>query len=135
MILLYTMSSIYHGLSARIKGKKVLQILDHCSIFLLIAGSYTPFTLCSLMQDNPVTAWIIFGVIWGAAIIGIILNSIDLKHFKKFSMACYLLMGWCIIFKFPALPGLIGTNGCILLVAGGLVYTLGAVLYGVRKKA
>ena len=83
MILLYTMSSIYHGLSPRVTGKKVLQVLDHCSIFLLIAGSYTPFTLCTLMQDDPVIAWIIFGVIWGFAILGIILNSIDLKKYKK----------------------------------------------------
>ena len=69
MILLYTMSSIYHGLSPKVSGKKVLQILDHCSIFLLIAGSYTPFTLCTLMQDDPVVAWTIFGIIWGFAVL------------------------------------------------------------------
>lgn len=135
MIILYTMSSIYHGLSPKTKGKKVLQVLDHCSIFLLIAGSYTPFTLCTLREADPVSAWIIFGVIWGAAIIGIVLNSIDLKHYKKFSMICYLAMGWCIIFKMPILPEYLGIPGCILLVAGGLVYTVGAILYGVRKKA
>ena len=123
MIILYTMSSIYHGLSPKLTGKKVFQVLDHCSIFLLIAGSYTPFTLCTLMQDNPIVAWIIFGIIWGFAILGIILNSIDLKHYKKFSMICYLAMGWCIIFKMPALPELLGISGCILLVAGGAVYT------------
>lgn len=134
MILLYTMSSIYHGLSPRVTGKKVLQVLDHCSIFLLIAGSYTPFTLCTLMQDDPVIAWIIFGVIWGFAILGIILNSIDLKKYKKFSMICYLAMGWCIIFKMPVLPNLLGWTGCTLLIAGGVVYTIGAILYGIRKK-
>lgn len=134
MILLYTMSSVYHGLSPRVTGKKVLQVLDHCSIFLLIAGSYTPFTLCTLMQDDPVVAWIIFGIIWGFAILGIILNSIDLKKYKKFSMICYLAMGWCIIFKMPVLPSLLGWTGCALLIAGGVVYTIGAILYGVRKK-
>ena len=134
MIILYTMSSIYHGLSPKVKGKKVMQILDHCSIFLLIAGSYTPFTLCTLMQDNQISAWVIFGLIWGFAVIGIILNSIDLKRYKKFSMICYLAMGWCIIFKMPVLPKYLGIPGCILLVAGGVVYTIGAVLYGVRKK-
>ena len=108
MILLYTMSSIYHGLSPKVKGKKVLQILDHCSIFLLIAGSYTPFTLCTLREENPITGWVIFGVIWGFAILGIVLNSIDLKKYKKFSMICYLVMGWCIIIKMPVLPELLG---------------------------
>lgn len=132
MIILYTMSSVYHGLSPRRKGKKVMQVLDHCSIFLLIAGSYTPFTLCPLREDNPATGWTIFGIIWLMAIIGIVLNAIDLKTFKKFSMVCYLVMGWCIIVKMPVLPSLIGNVGCTLLVLGGVVYTIGAVLYGVR---
>lgn len=134
MIILYTMSSIYHGLSPKVTGKKVMQVLDHCSIFLLIAGSYTPFTLCTLREYNPWTGWIIFGIIWGVAIIGIILNSIDLKKYKKFSMICYLAMGWCIIVKMPLLPTLLGKAGVTLLVAGGVVYTIGAILYGVRKK-
>lgn len=134
MIILYTMSSIYHGLSPKLKGKKVFQILDHCSIFLLIAGSYTPFTLCTLREDNLVTGWLIFGIIWTFAIIGIILNSIDLKKYKKFSMICYLAMGWCIIVKMPILPKLLGIPGCVLLVSGGVVYTVGAVLYGIGKK-
>ena len=135
MILLYTMSSIYHGLKPNTTGKKVFQILDHCSIFLLIAGSYTPFTLCTLREYDSTTGWVIFGVIWGMTVLGIVLNSIDLKHFKKFSMICYLAMGWCIIAKANLLPELLGMTGVILLVAGGLVYTIGAVLYAVRKKA
>lgn len=135
MILLYTMSSIYHGLKPNTTGKKVFQILDHCSIFLLIAGSYTPFTLCTLREYNTATGWILFGFIWGMTVLGIILNSIDLKQFKKFSMICYLVMGWCIIAKATLLPELLGMRGFILLVAGGVVYTIGAVLYGVRKKA
>ncbi len=134
MILLYTMSSIYHGLSPKLKAKKVMQVLDHCSIFLLIAGSYTPFTLCTLREYDPVTGWVIFGVIWAFAIIGIILNSIDLKKYKIFSMICYLAMGWCIIFKVSLLPKLLGLTGFTLLVAGGIVYTIGAILYGVGKK-
>ena len=97
MIILYTMSSIYHGLKPERPAKKVFQILDHCSIFLLIAGSYTPFALCTIREVDVATGWTIFGVIWGLAILGIILNSIDIKKFKVFSMICYLLMGWCII--------------------------------------
>ena len=134
MIILYTMSSIYHGLSPKIKGKKVFQILDHCSIFLLIAGSYTPFTLCTLREDNTIWGWTIFGIIWGFAILGIVLNAVDLKSYKKFSMICYLVMGWCIIFKIFTLFRLLGTAGCVLLITGGVIYTIGAILYGIRKK-
>lgn len=134
MLLLYTMSSIYHGLSPKLKSKKVFQILDHCSIFLLIAGSYTPFALCTIRESNPLTGWIIFSIIWGFAVLGIVLNSIDIKRYKVFSMICYLLMGWCIIFKVNQLPQLLTTNGFILLVAGGVTYTIGAILYGVGKK-
>lgn len=134
VILLYTMSSIYHGLSPKLKGKKVLQVLDHCSIFLLIAGSYTPFALCSLREYDNLTGWTIFSVIWILAIIGIILNAIDLKRYKVFSMICYLLMGWCIIIKVHVLPELLTMTGFILLLLGGIVYTIGAVLYGIGKK-
>ena len=134
MLLLYTMSSIYHGLSPKLKAKKVFQVLDHCAIFLLIAGSYTPFCLCTLREYDPKTGWIIFGIIWATAIIGIIFNSIDLKKYKVFSMVCYLLMGWCIIIKASLLPELLTLTGFILLVSGGIVYTIGAVLYGLGKK-
>ena len=134
MILLYTMSSIYHGLNPNLKGKKVMQILDHCSIFLLIAGCYTPFTLCTLREYDTATGWWIFGIIWSVAILGITLNAIDLKKYKKFSMICYLVMGWCIIFEIAVLPELITWNGFILLLSGGIVYTIGAILYGLGKK-
>ena len=134
MVLLYTMSSIYHGLKPNTTAKKVFQVLDHCSIFLLIAGSYTPFALCTLREYNQPTGWWIFGIIWGAAIIGVVLNSIDLKRYKVFSMICYLAMGWCIIIKINLLPQLLGLTGFILLLAGGVVYTIGAVFYGVGKK-
>lgn len=134
MIILYTMSSIYHGLSPKRYSKKVFQVLDHCSIFLLIAGSYTPFALCTIRSYDPVTGWVIFGVIWFLAILGIVLNSIDLKQFKVFSMICYLLMGWCIIMKINILPKLLGITGFALLLAGGIAYTVGAILYGLGKK-
>ena len=134
LILLYTMSSIYHGLKPGSTAKKVMQILDHCSIFLLIAGSYTPFALCTLREYDQATGWTIFGIIWAMAIIGIILNSIDLKKYKVFSMICYLAMGWCIIFKANLLPALLGPTGLWLLVSGGIIYTIGAILYGIGKK-
>lgn len=134
MIILYTMSSIYHGLSPKRYSKRVFQVLDHCSIFLLIAGSYTPFALCTLREYDVATGWTIFGIIWGFAILGIVLNSIDIKKYKKFSMICYLVMGWCIVVKINLLPQLLGMNGFILLLSGGIAYTIGAVLYGIGKK-
>lgn len=134
MIVLYTMSSIYHGLSPKKHSKKVFQVLDHCSIFLLIAGSYTPFALCTLRENNVAIGWTIFGIIWAMAILGIVLNSIDIKKYRKFSMFCYLVMGWCIIFKINLLPILLGQTGFILLLLGGVAYSIGAILYGVGKK-
>jgi len=134
MIILYTMSSIYHGLKPEKMSKKVFQVLDHCSIFLLIAGSYTPFCLCNIREYSTMLGWSIFGIIWGMAIIGIVFNSIDIKKFKKFSMICYLAMGWCIIFTAKLLPELLGLSGVVLLASGGIAYTIGAIIYGVGKK-
>ncbi len=134
MIILYTMSSIYHGLSPKRYSKKVFQVLDHCSIFLLIAGSYTPFALCTIRQEDALFGWLIFSVIWILAILGIVLNSIDIKKFRVFSMICYLLMGWCIIIKASLLPRILGIPGVVLLVSGGIAYTVGAVIYGLGKK-
>lgn len=134
LIILYTMSSIYHGLSPKLFSKRVFQVLDHCTIFLLIAGCYTPVALCNIREINPTAGWTIFGIVWALAIIGIILNSIDLKKFKVFSMICYLLMGWCIIFRLDLLINSVDTLGIILLVAGGISYTIGSILYGVGKK-
>lgn len=136
LILLYTISSIYHGLSPKLKAKKILQILDHCSIFILIAGTYTPITLCTIRSADAISGWLIFAIVWGAALIGIILNSIDLESTKKFSMICYLLMGWCIIFKFNIILKFMAPLGIILLVLGGVFYTVGTVFYksGKNKK-
>lgn len=134
LVILYTMSSIYHGLNEKLKAKKVFQVIDHCSIFLLIAGTYTPFALCTLREYSAATGWTIFGIIWGLAILGIVLNAIDLKRYKVFSMICYLVMGWCIIIKGSILPVLLGMAGFILVLSGGIVYTIGAILYGVGKK-
>ena len=127
MLFLYTMSSIYHGLNPKLESKKVLQVLDHCAIFVLIA-------LCTLREYSTALGWTIFGVIWAFAILGITLNAIDLKKYKVFSMICYLAMGWCIIIKVNLLPSLLGMPGFVLLVAGGIIYTIGAILYGVGKK-
>lgn len=134
MIILYTMSSLYHGLSPKTKAKKVFQILDHCSIFLLISGTYTPIALCTLREYNTALGWWIFGVVEVMAVLGIVLNAIDLKKYKTFSLICYLVMGWCIIYRIHLLPALLGIGGFILLLLGGILYTIGAILYGIGKK-
>ncbi|MDD4698722.1 MAG: hemolysin III family protein [Oscillospiraceae bacterium] len=134
MILLYAMSSIYHGLRPQLMAKKVFQVIDHCSIYLLIAGTYTPITLCAFRKVSVVFGWTIFGIIWAAAVLGIILNSIDLKKYKVFSMICYLAMGWVVIFEIRPTYAALGVGGTVFLLVGGLFYTIGAVLYGVGKK-
>lgn len=130
LIILYTMSCLYHSLKVN-NAKRVFRIIDHCSIFLLIAGTYTPLTLVSL--DGPI-GWTLFGIIWGVSILGIILNAIDLNKYKVISMILYIMMGWAIIFTFPRLLKVIDMAGIYLLVAGGIVYTIGAIFYGVGKK-
>ena len=134
LIMLYTMSSIYHGLSPRLTSKKVFQVLDHCSIFFLIAGTYTPITLSALRKYDPMLGWSIFSVVWAAAIVGIVLNSIDIKKYKKLSAICYLLMGWCIVFAWKPTAAALENNAIILLLAGGISYTIGAMIYYFLKK-
>lgn len=133
MILLYTISSIYHALRAN-TAKKVFQIIDHCSIYLLIAGTYTPFSLCTLREYNTALGWSIFGVVWALAVLGIVLNAIDLKSFRVISMVLYLIMGWCIIFSVKVIYLQLGLGGFILLLSGGISYTVGAILYGIGSK-
>ncbi len=134
MIALYTMSSVYHGLSPRLMAKKVMQVLDHCTIYFLIAGTYTPIALCNIREYNTALGWVIFGVIWAMAALGVTLTAIDLKKYSKFSMICYLGMGWCIVFTAPLLPEILGAGGVVFLLLGGIAYTVGAVLYAVGKK-
>jgi len=135
MILLYTISSIYHGLSPRkATAKKVMQVLDHSTIFLLIAGSYTPVLLIKIREHSPTLAWSLFGVVWFIAIIGIILNSIDLKKYRVFSNIFYLTLGWCILITGTDLITFIGIPAVILLLSGGISYTVGVIFYGLGKK-
>lgn len=131
MILLYTMSTIYHALK-RNRAKQVFRVFDHCSIFLLIAGTYIPIVLVGI---GGAWGWTFFGVVVAAAILGIVFNAIDIERYKKFSMICYIAMGWVIVIGFKPLMDSIATGGIILLIVGGVVYTIGAVVYGVGKKA
>jgi len=132
-IMLYTMSSIYHGLRTDF-SKKVFQVIDHCTIYFMIAGTYTPVLICSVRKIDPVAAWVIFGVVWGLTALAVTFTAIDLKESAVFSMACYIGMGWSIVFALDAAIKAVGVAGLLLFLAGGILYTIGAILYGVGKK-
>lgn len=133
MIALYTVSSVYHGLREG-TAKKVFQVIDHCTIYFLIAGTYTPMLLCSLIKVNPSAAWITFGAVWALTALAVTLNAIDLKKYKVFSMICYIGIGWSIIFSIADMYRALGSAGFFLLLGGGIVYTAGTVFYNVGKK-
>lgn len=130
LFLLYIVSTLYHALGIN-KAKKVFRVLDHCSIFILISGTYTP--ICLLMLDGAI-GWVLFSIVWGAGILGIVFNAIDLKKFSKLSMVCYIAMGWAIIFAIKPLLGVINQRQLLFLFLGGIFYTVGAVIYGIGKR-
>lgn len=133
MICLYSISSIYHGLRPS-TGKKVMQVLDHCTIYFLICGTYTPILLSAFVPVYPVLGWGLLAAEWGLAILAATLTAIDLKKYTVFSMICYITMGWGIIFFLPQALAVLAKPGFLLLLAGGIAYTTGAVLYGIGSK-
>ena len=134
MIFLYSMSAIYHFLFVN-RAKKVMRVMDHCTIYVLIMGTYTPVCVLNLINIYPVN-YIILGIIFALGILGIVFNAtmLDNKIVKIFSYLLYLIMGWLIICFYPSLYQAIPLNGIILLIAGGASYTIGAILYGIGKK-
>ena len=133
MIALYTVSSVYHGLHPNM-GKKVLQVIDHCTIYALIAGTYTPIVLCSIAPVRPWIGWGLLVMEWGLAALAITLTAIDLKKYNVFSMICYIGMGWAILPFLKLMTELLTMPGFWLLLSGGIAYTIGAVLYGIGSK-
>ncbi len=135
VILLYLMSCLYHALKVN-RAKRVFRVFDHCTIFLLIAGTYTPYTLVSIRAVTPWLGWTVFGVIWAMAILGVVLNAVNLKRYAKISVACYLIMGWMVVLAYRTMTQAIPHGGIVLLLWGGVVYSVGAILYGIgsRKK-
>ena len=133
MIALYCLSSVYHGMRPG-TGKKVLQILDHCTIYFLIAGTYTVIALSALRPVFPALGWGMLAFQWSLTALAVTLTAIDLKKYNVFSMICYICMGWAIL---PFMEQTIQTMtlpGFYLLLSGGISYTLGAILYGVGVK-
>ena len=126
---LYLASTLYHACpNRRVKG--VLQVLDHCSIFLLIAGTYTPYTLITL---RGALGWTLFAVVWGAAIVGVVLNAIDVQKYSRISMVCYVAMGWVVVLAIRPLMASLAWNGLVLLALGGVFYTVGIIFYVIRR--
>lgn len=133
LVILYTVSSVYHGLRPSM-AKKVMQVIDHCVIYFLIGGTYTPILLCSIRATSPIWAWILFGLVWGLAAMAATFTAIDLKKYAVLSMVCYIAMGWCIVIAAPIAIRALPPEGLLWLLSGGIAYTVGAVLYGLGKK-
>lgn len=128
--LLYLMSCLYHALKVN-RAKRVFRVIDHCTIFLLIAGTYTPYTLITL---RGTVGWVLFGVVWGVGILGIVLNAVNLRRYAKVSVACYIMLGWVVLFSIKQLVAALAPTGLWLLLSGGIAYTVGAILYGIGAK-
>ncbi len=133
LMLLYSASSLYHAMKPSMT-KKVLQIIDHCAIYFLIAGSYTVVALGAIRRADPVLGWGLFAVEWLLAVIATTLTAIDLKSYRAFSMVCYIGMGWGILPFLPKVYAILTPAGFYLLLGGGVAYTVGAVLYGIGSK-
>lgn len=125
LVLLYLASTLYHSFTNE-RVKRIFKILDHSAIYLLIAGTYTPFTLVPL---HGVLGWTVFSLVWGLAIIGIVLKVFFTGRYKVVSTLCYLGMGWFIVFAIKPLLATVPALGMSWLFAGGLFYTLGSVFY------
>lgn len=128
IIMLYTISSVYHAVTHP-QAKKVLNICDHIAIYFLIAGSYTPFCLVSLRPNYPILAWTIFGIVWGLTALGIVVKIYATGKLNYISTIAYIGMGWIAIFIIGPLRETVAFNGLVLLVVGGVLYTLGTVFY------
>lgn len=138
LIILYVMSCTYHGLSsqgAEREAKKDFQIVDHCSIPILITGTYIPFALCVLEPTRPGLGWMLLGAVCVVACIIITLNVIDLNRFKVFTMIGYFLMGGSLLLVSDIFIGSLTGEGFALFIAGGVAYSIGAIFYGIGGKS
>lgn len=133
MIAMFTISSVYHGLRPNL-GKKVMQVIDHCTIYFLIAGTYTVIVLSALRPVFPQLAWGLFFFEWALALLACVFTAIDLKKYGVFSMTCYIGMGWAVIPFWRQVMAVLTRPGFLLLLLGGIAYTIGSILYGLGKK-
>ena len=133
MTAMFTVSSVYHGMRPSL-AKKVMQVVDHCTIYFLIAGSYTAVTLCGMRPVYPALGWGLFFFEWALTALAVTLTAIDLKKYEVFSMICYIGMGWAVIPFWRQTLGVLGPAGFGFLLSGGIAYTIGAILYGIGSK-
>jgi len=133
MITMFTISSVYHGLKPNM-GKKVMQVIDHCTIYFLIAGTYTVVVLSAVRPVYPGLGWGLFAFEWIMAVMAATLTAIDLKKYNAFSMICYIGMGWAVIPFWKQILEVLTLPGFVLLLLGGIAYTIGSVLYAMGRK-
>jgi len=130
-ILTYTISCIYHSLSPRLRGKKVLRVIDHCNVYLLVTCTYIP---AALLGVRGALGWVLFGVVCAVSVTGITLTAIDIDRFTVAAVLCHLLNGWSILFGLRQLLTTAGIRGTMFLFLGGVAYSLGAAIYGIGRK-
>lgn len=133
MICVYSVSAIYHGIPYSVT-KKVLQVVDHCTIYFLISGTYTPILLNAVIPRYPMIGWGLLIGQWGLGVTAAVLTAIDLQRSKVFSKVCYILMGWSIIFFLKEAIDALTLRGFMIMLGGGISYTIGAILFGIGSK-
>lgn len=131
MIILYTISCIYHALSPKLKAKKVLRVIDHCNVLLMVAGTYMP--VCLSLVGGKI-GWITFGIVWTVTIIAVVFNAIDVDKYQWLSVVCNLILGWEILLLFNPMLKASSMQAIWLLIIGGIIYSVGAILYVIGHK-
>ena len=129
LVILYCMSTLYHAITNK-TARRVFRVFDHTSIYLLIAGTYTPVTLVTL---RGTIGWVLFGIVWGIALLGIVLNAISIEKFKVFSIISYIVMGWAVVLGGKSVISALPKGGLIFLLIGGVCYTVGIIFYAMKK--
>ena len=133
MIVLYTISCVYHALSRNLKGKKVMRVIDHCNVYLLVFATYIPVAWLGI---GGALGWVVFGLIGAVVTVGVVFSAINVDKFQKLEVICHLASGWAVLLVLPVLLQNIGFMGVLFLILGGAMYSIGALLYaiGVKKK-
>lgn len=131
IVQLYTISCIYHALSPRLKGKKVMRVIDHCNVYLLVLGTYLPVALLGV---GGWMGWLLLGIVFVFSVLGIVFTAIDVDRYQLVSVICHLICGWSILIGIPGLLASMGVQGLVYSILGGIMYSIGAILYGLGKK-
>ena len=131
MIQLYTVSCVYHALSRDLKGKKVMRVIDHCNVYLLVLGTYIPVALLGV---GGTMGWVLLGMVLIFTVLGVVFTAVDVDRFQLVSVICHLLSGWSILIGIPGLLRTMGWSGLEWMLLGGVMYSVGAILYGLGKK-